>query len=265
VNARSGRCPQDCAFCSQSAFHKTDASEYPLIGVYEIADAACAAADAGARSFGIVTSGASLGGDEFEAVLEAIRIIRNEGRIAPDASIGLITKERAARLADAGCRRYHHNLEACRSFYGSICTTRTYDDNVSSVRAAQDAGLEVCSGGIFGMGETPRQRVELLIELRALGVESIPINFLSPISGTRLGGMEKLGPLEALQIIAVARMLMGGRNIRVCGGREAVLGGLQGLMFFAGANGAMVGDYLTTRGRSAAGDIELLKKTGMEW
>ncbi len=265
LNAKSGRCGEDCAFCAQSAHHASGVEEYPLMDASEILEASRAAANTGAGAFSIVTSGRALDAGEFDAVVSAIEAIASDGRLEPDVSIGIIDGGQARRLVDAGCVRFHHNLEAARGFYPSVCTTRTWEDNVRAIRTAADAGLEICSGGIFGMGESAAQRVEMLIELRDLGVGSIPLNFLSPIEGTPLGGRGRMSPVEALVVVAVARLTSPRAHIRLCGGREDTLGGLQSWMFAAGANGIMTGSYLTTSGRAPSEDVQLLRDLELEW
>jgi len=265
VNAKSGSCPEDCAFCAQSARHMTDAPAYGLLDEEGIVSKARATAEAGAGYFGIVTSGRTLDSPgEFDTVLRSVRRIRTELDIEPDASLGCITYEQALALKEAGCARYHHNLETARSFYPEICSTRDYDDNVRTVRNAARAGLDVCSGGILGMGESPGQRIELAIELCDLGVSRVPINFLMPIKGTRLEKLEPLRPLECLSIIAVYRFLLPRLEISVCAGRDTLLRDLQSMVFFAGATGCMIGNYLTTAGRSVEADRQLLEDLEVE-
>ncbi|MHC4662822.1 MAG: biotin synthase BioB [Planctomycetota bacterium] len=265
VNAKSGSCPEDCTFCAQSAHHDTDAPVYGLLDVDEIVKSASEAVEAGAKSFGIVSSGVAPESDrEFEAAIEAVRRISSELPVEADASLGCITYEQAAALKEAGCARYHHNLETARSYYPEICTTRNYNENVETVRNAVRAGLEVCSGGILGMGETAGQRIELAVELRELGVSRVPLNFLMPVKGTRLESMEPLPPLECLSIIAVYRFLLPGIGISVCAGRDTSLRDLQSLVFFSGATGCMIGNYLTTAGRSVEADRQLLKDLEVE-
>jgi len=180
------------------------------------------------------------------------------------ASLGVINEEQALALKEAGLQEFHHNLETARSFYPNVCTTRSYDENAASVRAAKSAGLRVCSGGIFGMGENNRQRIELAEELRDLGVDSIPLNFLNPIKGTKLENAKPLRPIEILKIIAVYRLFLPDRDLKVAGGREANLRDMQSFIFFAGANSTMVGNYLTTKGRDAAADLKMIEDLEME-
>ncbi len=265
VNARSGRCSEDCSFCAQSAHHHTQAETYGLMEADEIVARARAAAQAGAVRFGIVTSGrACPDGPELDNICRAIERLREEKIIAPCASLGLLNKERATRLATAGLVRYHHNLETGPSFFPQVCTTHGYQDRVDTVDNARLAGLEVCVGGIVGLGETPEQRLEFFEELAGLAPESVPLNFLNPIAGTRLEQVTPLGALEALAAIAVCRMMLPHAHIRTCGGREQVLGRLAPLMYLAGASATMIGDYLTTQGRQPSADLEDLKALGLK-
>jgi len=178
-------------------------------------------------------------------------------------SLGLLTREQAERLAGAGVRRYNHNLETCRALFPSICTTHTYDDRVETARLASDAGMELCCGGILGMGETLEQRVDFAFELAELGPCEVPINLLDPRPGTPLGDTQTLSPREALQAIALFRLILPDAWLRLAGGRERVLGELQGMGLLAGANALIVGNYLTTIGRAAEDDHALLEALGM--
>ncbi|MDH5542503.1 MAG: biotin synthase BioB [Nitrospinota bacterium] len=266
VNARSGRCGEDCAFCPQSVFSKSESPEYALMGADEIVSAAEKAIGDGAHKFGIVTSGKGpeKNNGDFEKIIASIRSMKQNVGIHRCASLGVIDSEQAVALKEAGLDEFHHNLETARSFYPKICSTRDYDENVATIAAAKSAGLRVCCGGILGMGETPVQRIELASELRELGVDSIPLNFLNPVEGTKLEKSERLKPLEVLQIIAVFRLFLPDRDIKVAGGREVNLRDLQSWMFFAGANSTMVGNYLTTTGRNAEDDVRMVEDLGLE-
>lgn len=266
VNARSGRCTEDCAFCSQSVFSTSDIPEYDLMEDDKIIAAASDAVNNGAHKFGIVTSGkgAEIKAGDIEKICGSIREMKSGVDVHRCASLGVIDERQARALEEAGLQEFHHNLETARSFYPNVCTTRSYDENVDSVRAAKSAGLRVCSGGIFGMGENNRQRIELAEELRDLGVDSIPLNFLNPIKGTKLENVKPLRPIEILKIIAVYRLFMPDRDIKVAGGREANLRDMQSFIFFAGANSTMVGNYLTTKGRDAAEDLKMIEDLEME-
>ncbi|RJX35253.1 MAG: biotin synthase BioB [Desulfarculus sp.] len=264
VNARSGRCSEDCAFCAQSAHYKTQAEVYPLLGAGEIVARGRAAAAAGARRFGIVTSGRGCAqGQALDDICRAVERLRQEGRVSPCASLGLLAPEQARRLADAGLVRYHHNLEAAPSFYPKICSTHSLEERVRTVRNAREAGLEICCGGIVGLGESLAQRVELAAAIAALEPDSLPLNFLNPIPGTPLEHLPLLTPLQALAAVAVFRMFVPRAHLRTCGGRLQVLGRLSPLMYLAGSSATMVGDYLTTQGRQASEDLEDLRALGL--
>ncbi len=258
INAKSGRCPENCAFCAQSAHFETGVPVYPLVDEERIVAEAKTAQSSGSTCYGIVTSGTTVGGEEVDRICGALRRIRQETAIAPACSLGIISLETARALKDAGMATYHHNLETARSYFPNICSTHDYDDDIATIRSVKEAGLRVCSGGIFGLGESPAQRVELAFTLRELEVESIPLNFLNPIPGTPLEGAELITPLECLKAIALFRYVNPARQISVCGGREKNLRDLQSWIFFAGASGTMTGNYLTTTGRSAEEDWRML-------
>jgi biotin synthase len=260
INAKSGRCAENCSFCAQSAHHRTSAPVYPLKPLEEIIAGAHKAQADGSHCYGIVTSGTRIRpGEELERILAAIRIIRQTTAIDPSASIGILDAETAAALADAGCVTYHHNLETARSFFPQICTTHDYEEDVETVRLAKKVGMKVCCGGIFGLGESLEQRAELAFTLKELNVDSVPLNFLNPIAGTPLERQEDLTPLDCLRIIALFRYLLPDKRISVCGGREKNLRDFQSWIFMAGASGTMVGNYLTTTGRDRQMDLQMFK------
>ncbi|MEZ4599114.1 MAG: biotin synthase BioB [Syntrophotaleaceae bacterium] len=266
INAKSGLCREDCAFCAQSAHHQAEAPIYPLKDVEEILAGARLAEQRGCRCYGIVTSGNRLQpGEEMDRILTAIREIRRTTSIRPSASLGFLDSATGAALAAAGCITYHHNLETARSFFHRICTTHDYEEAVETVRVAKAAGMAVCSGGIFGLGEDLRQRVELATTLRDLKVDSIPLNFLAPVPGTPLGNRRELTPMDCLRIIALFRYLLPDRRISVCGGRELNLREFQSWIFLAGASGVMVGNYLTRRGRELSDDLQLIEDAGLQY
>lgn len=265
INAKSGRCAENCSFCAQSAHHRTSAPTYPLKATDEIVQGALQAQAEGSHCYGIVTSGTRVReGEEFERILSAIREIRATTAIEPSASLGLLDEQTARALAEAGCATYHHNLETARSFFPSICTTHEYEEDVQTVRVAKAAGMKVCCGGIFGLGESLEQRVELAFTLRELEVDSVPLNFLNPIAGTPLEGKKDLTPLDCLRIIALFRYLLPERRISVCGGREPNLRDFQSWIFMAGASGTMVGNYLTTFGRDREADLQMFRDAEVE-
>ena len=264
INAKSGRCPENCAFCAQSAHHKTAAPVYPLVDEEKIVACAKAAEEEGSSCYGIITSGTSISkGEELERICRALRRIRSETGITPSCSLGIIDLETAQALKEAGAGTYHHNLETARSFFPQICSTHEYDQDVETVRVAKKAGMAVCCGGIFGLGETAEQRIEMAFTLKELDAESIPLNFLNPIEGTRLAGTSNITPMACLITIALYRLILPGKMITVCGGREHNLRDLQSWIFLAGASGTMIGNYLTTTGRPPEADWQMLKDLGL--
>jgi biotin synthase len=264
INAKSGRCAEDCAFCAQSAHHKTDAPVYPLVEEARLIESARAAQASGSACFGIITSGTTVNGAELEEILAALRRIRAETTILPSCSLGIIDQETAVKLKDAGMDTYHHNLETAESFFPSICTTHAYRDDVNTVRAVKQAGVKVCSGGIFGLGESAAQRVEMAFTLKELEVDSVPLNFLNPIEGTKLEHAAHINAMECLKTIAIYRFILPDKRITVCGGREKNLRDLQSWIFFAGANGTMIGNYLTTLGRNVEVDLQMFSDLGLK-
>jgi biotin synthase len=263
INAKSGACPEDCAFCSQSARFATEVDVYPFLDLDEVVGAAKATREAGATQFCIVV--AVRGPEErlLSKVIDAVDAVHRETGLEVACSLGLLTRAQAERLADAGVRRYNHNLEACRAVFPQICTTHTYDDRVETARLATDVGMELCSGGILGMGETLDQRVDFAFELADLGPCEVPVNLLDPRPGTPLEEQSVLSPREALQAIALFRLVLPDVWLRLAGGRERVLGELQAMGLLAGANALIIGNYLTTVGRDAADDLALLDALGM--
>lgn len=260
INAKSGRCGENCAFCAQSVSHDTGVEIYPLVGEDEIVRCAVLAEQNGAGCYGIVTSGTRINkSDELDRVCSAVARIKAETGISPSCSLGILDEDTARRLKNAGMETYHHNLETARSFFPQICTTHDYEDDVATIRAAKAVGLRVCCGGIFGLGESFEQRIEMALTLRELNVDSVPLNFLNPVAGTRLESADNLNPLECLTIIALYRFLLPDKRLSVCGGREKNLRELQSWMFLAGADGTMTGNYLTTPGRPPELDRQLLK------
>ncbi len=264
INAKSGKCPENCAFCAQSAHHDTAVANYALVDEKQMVDCAKQAEANGASCYGIITSGTGIGkGAELDRICATLRRIRAEASILPSCSLGIMDDETALILKEAGMVTYHHNLETARSFFPAICTTHDYEDDVQTVRAAKRAGLKVCSGGIFGLGESFEQRVEMALTLRELEVDSIPVNFLDPVEGTALAHADFLTPMECLKIIAVYRFLLPERQIKVCGGRDRNLRELQSWIFMAGASGMMTGNYLTKAGRDPEVDRRLIRDLGL--
>ncbi|MBI5583086.1 MAG: biotin synthase BioB [Deltaproteobacteria bacterium] len=264
INAKSGRCTEDCRFCAQSAHHPTRIARYPLLPEKELLAAAAGAAASGAGRFSLVTSGRSLlKPGELERICRVIARLREQKALSPCASLGLLTPDQARALQEAGLVRYHHNLETGPAFYGSICSTHTFADRVKTLEIARAQGFSLCSGGIFGLGETLKDRLDLALTLKKLQVDSVPLNFLNPIPKTPLEHQPPLSPLEILKSIALFRFILPQADIRSCGGREKALRTLQPLMYLAGCNGTMIGNYLTTDGRAPGEDIQEIIDLGL--
>jgi len=259
-----GRCSEDCHWCSQSGHWKTSVEPRGLLAVAELVRMARAAAKDGAASFGLVTSGARLSEEELEQMEEAARAIRRLTGLEVCGSFGALGREQAERLAAAGFRRYNHNLETSSRHFLRVCSTHTYGSRVESAQAVVEAGLELCSGGIFGVGETDEDRVDLALAIRDLGARVVPLNFLHPIPATPLENAVPLAPLKILSIVAMFRFVLPDRTIKLAGGREKNLRGLQSLMFQAGADSCLIGNYLTTEGRPAEEDLEMIQDLGLE-
>lgn len=265
VNAKSGRCPEDCGFCVQSSKFQTESPEYGLMDVDQIVANAKKAESFGANEFSIVASGTAMDDPKELATLkEALRRIKAETRLETCCSLGLMSREHLQELKDAGLDRVHHNLETAQSHFENIVTTHTYEDEVSAVKNAKDVGLPVCVGGIFGMGETHAQRVELAFDIKALETQSFPINFLKPLEGTDMADMDVLHLYDALRTIALLRLVMPQMDFFVCGGREEVFENNQEKLFAAGANGILGGDYLTTKGQDPQRDMEMIERLGLQ-
>ncbi len=265
VSARTGGCSEDCAFCAQAARHRGGVEPHRLLPAEEILERGLEAQAAGAKRFDIVTSGrrAAEPKADWEEIVRAFRLLRERTSLSLCASLGTLDADEAAVLRDAGVSRYNHNLEAARSFYPRIVTTHAYDERVGTIQAVKAVGMEVCSGGIIGLGETPAQRVELALELRGLGVDAVPLNVLNPRPGTPLGERAILPPLEVLKTLSVFRFILPAVNLRYAGGREAALRDLQGVGLLGGVDGLLLGNYLTTAGRDAARDLALLRDLEM--
>jgi len=260
VSAKSGKCSENCRFCAQSSHYETESITYPLKDSDALLNASKDSGTAEARHFGLVTSGKSLGkSSDFSSVCQTVKEIKSQGHILPCASLGTLSKEGAASLKEAGLTRYHHNLETSPAFFPNICTTHTFEERLKTLENVKSAGMETCSGGIFGLGESWEDRVDLAVILADIGVNSVPLNFLVPIAGTPMENQKPLPPMEILKIIALYRFALPDRDIKACGGRTTNLRDQQSWIFMAGANGMMVGNYLTTAGREARTDLEMLK------
>ncbi len=263
VNAKSGNCSEDCSFCSQSAHFDTDIPTYGLMDPETMLAAAKDAERQGASCFGVVTATRGVTAREVEHFAPFFRRLREETGIRAGGSLGFMTPETAQALADAGMEMVNHNLETSRRHFGEICTTHAYDDRLATLRAVRAAGMTLCSGVIFGMGEDWSDRVDVLLDLRELEVESLPLNFLDPRAGTPLDGQERLSVGEILRCISLTRMAVPRANIKLCGGRESNLRDAQALMYKAGADGALIGNYLTTLGRAPEADRRMAADQGL--
>jgi biotin synthase len=265
INAKSGLCSEDCAFCSQSARAKSQVDHYPLLSREELVAAAQQAAAAGASRFSLVTAGRGVASPRDQsAILEAVAAIKASVPIRVCASLGIVDRGFLMELKAAGLYRFHHNLEAAASFFPRICTSHSFAERVATIEAAQAAGLTVCAGGIFGLGETLAQRWEMAQTLKTLGVDAIPLNFLHPLAGTPLAQRPLLDPLTALKIVCAFRLTFPERSLIICGGRQVTLRSLAPLLFAAGADALMTGDYLTTRGRLPDDDRQMLADLGLD-
>jgi biotin synthase len=270
VNVKSGNCSENCSFCSQSAHHPGENSPiYGLMSADEIVEQAKSAANAGAKRFCLVSQGRgpkyqSPKSNEFEQILETVKRIIAETDIKPCCALGEVTPEQAEQLREAGVTRYNHNLETSENFFENIVSTHTWQDRVETVKNLKAAGIQACTGGIMGMGETWEDRVDMALSLRELEVESVPINLLNPREGTPLGDREKLDPFDALKAIAIFRLILPEQILRYAGGREAVMGELQKLGLQAGINAMLIGHYLTTLGQPPENDRAMLEELGLE-
>lgn len=259
VAAKVGSCSEDCAFCSQSSHYNTHVAESRQLDHEAVYSAADNAAANGAACFGIVNSGYGPENEEIAYWGPLIRRVRQSGRLRVCASLGVVSEEQARRLAAWGVQRYNLNLQTSRRFFGNIITTHTYDDRLASLRHLKAAGISLCSGGLFGMGETWSDRLNLAFELRSLGVDVIPINLLIPIAGTPLGDQRQLDVNDGFKIIALFRFLFPRKDVKVAGGRELCLGDRQNDIFAAGASSFLIGNYLTTCGRDPQEDLHMVR------
>ncbi|KXS43031.1 MAG: biotin synthetase [Candidatus Frackibacter sp. T328-2] len=264
VNAKSGSCLEDCTFCAQSAHHETGVNNYPLLDKKKVLARAKEVEKGGAEHFGLVTSGRGVVSDEdFNKIIEIISEIKEKTTLEVCASLGTLNESRANKLSKVGLKRYNHNLETSKSYFSKICTTHTYEERVKTVRFLKDKGIEVCCGGIIGLGESFTDRVELAFTLKELDVDSVPINILNPVSGTPLEDNEPLPPMESLKTTAIFRFILPKKIIKLCGGREENLRDLQSLSLLSGVNGLLIGDYLTTEGRAVEDDLQMIKDLGL--
>ncbi|MEE2706257.1 MAG: biotin synthase BioB [Planctomycetota bacterium] len=263
MNAKSGLCPEDCGYCSQSKVATSEIPRYNLLSEEKLLDGAHQAVERESKTYCIVISGRTPSAGEMQALQDIVPKIKDRYDLKICACLGLLTAEQAQQLKSCGVDRVNHNLNTSEGHYDEICSTHTYQDRVDTLLVAKQAGLELCSGGIIGMHEAPIEIVRMAVSLRDLGVHSIPVNFLNPIDGTPLAGTWKLNPRFCLKVLAMFRMTNPQSEIRIAGGRELHLGSLQPMGLYA-ANSIFVGDYLTTKGQPPAADYQMLKDLGFE-
>lgn len=262
VNAKSGQCPEDCKFCSQSAHWNTDISTYPLMSADRIVERAHQAKNFGAKRFCIVTATRGLNDKDLPVICEAVRRVKEEVGIVPECSLGFITQEQLEKLKEAGMTRYNHNLETAESHFPNICTAHTYQDRLNTIRLLKKNGVEACCGGILGLGESRKERLQLAFTLAELDVECAPINVLNPRPGTPLEGTTPPAPMEVIKTIAIFRFILPRAKLELGGGREVNLKDFQVMAFLAGANSLIIGGYLTTHGRQPSNDLRMLQDLG---
>jgi len=258
LSIKTGKCSEDCRFCAQSSYYQTTVNK-EVADIPAILTAAENAVHNKAEFLGLVASGLAPSDREIDSLSEPISKIRNNKDLTCCAALGCLSESQAVKLYSMGIRRYNHNLETSERFFPQVVTTHRFADRINTVKNAQKAGLAICCGGIFGLGETLEDRVDLALQIRDLNVDCIPLNFLNPIPGTPFENNPPIPPLEALQTIAVFRFIHFDKQIKIAGGREKCLRDLQSWMFFAGASSTMIGNYLTTQGRKTEEDLQMFK------
>ena len=263
LNAKSGKCPEDCSFCAQSSFYNTKISKYPLLPKQVVIVRAKEAERQGASSFCLVCAYRSPPEEEFRQICDTIEALKKEVSIDINASLGFMTLERARKLKSLGIKRYNHNLEASDSFFSQICKTHDFADRVKTAKIVKEAGLELCCGGIIGMGETVKQRIELAFALAALNPDEVPINILIPNEGTPMAQIDTITPEEAIRTIAVWRFIMPKVILKLAGGREVHFSDNGRMALRAGANGIISGGYLTTGGNEMSKDLNMIHEIGI--
>ncbi|MFH0703245.1 MAG: biotin synthase BioB [bacterium] len=266
ISAKTGRCGENCKYCSQSVYYDTFISSHPLISIEKVKKAALSAKENGATRFCVVTSGKNPSAKDFDEILKMIETVASIKGLNSCCSLGILEENQILQLKKAGLKRYNHNLNTCKSYYNQICTTHSYEDRINTVKLIQSHGIESCTGGIIGMGETRKQRVELALELAELNPVSVPINFLIPIKGTPLEKYyNAIDEDEILKTLAIFRITLPKALIRYAGGRSSRLSKkYQELGIKAGVNALLVGNYLTTTGISLEEDLELIKNNEMD-
>lgn len=261
MNAKSGLCPEDCSYCSQSKVSEAEIPRYNILNREKLLDGARIAAERQSKTYCIVISARGPNEREMDAVATIVPEIKQRYGLNICACLGLLTPEQAQRLKDCGVDKVNHNLNTSEGFYGEICSTHAFQDRLDTLKAVRAAGMQLCSGGILGMGEADADVVDMAMSLRDLKVESIPVNFLNPIDGTPLAGVRRLNPRYCLKALAMFRLVNPTSEIRIAGGREIHLGSLQALGLYA-ANSIFVGDYLTTKGQPPEADYRMIEELG---
>ena len=263
VNARSGKCSQNCKYCAQSSHYRTDIETYPLIDKEEVLKAAKEAKEYGVNHFAIVTSGKDPEEENFDKIIELIQEINKVDGISSCASIGILNEEDAKKLADAGLKRFHHNINTSQSYYPEVCTTHTWEDRVNTCKLVKKYGMELCCGVILGMGETVEQRIEMAMELAEIQPDSIPINILMPIPQTPFESYgDKIDEENILRTLAVFKIANPNSVLRFCGGRLRLSEKNQELALKTCVEGILTGNYLTTTGKSPQEDLKTVEKLG---
>jgi biotin synthase len=263
MNAKSGLCTEDCKFCAQSAHYKTDVEVYGLVSKEDALKLARENENEGVNRFSLVTSGRGTTGSDFDKILDIYEELNKEMKMDLCASLGILGYEQLLKLREKGITMYHHNLETSREYYENICTTHSYDERIDTINAAKKAGMAVCCGGIIGLGESLRDRINLAFQLRDLGVKSIPVNVLNPILGTPLENAESLSQDEILKTIAIFRLVNPKALIRLAGGRNRI-DEFGKNCFNAGANATITGNYLTTSGNKICDDKKMVSDLLLE-
>lgn len=263
INGRSGKCPEDCKYCAQSAHNHTDCEVYDFLPEEDIVKACKLNESEGVDRFSIVTAGKALSGEEFEKAVHAYETMNKECDIELCASMGFLNAEQLHRLHEAGVTSYHHNIETSRRNFPNICTTHTYDEKIATIKMAQEEGFCVCSGGIIGMGETWEDRLDMAVSLAELGIMSIPINTLMPIPGTPLENLKQLSEEDILRTIAFFRYINPEANVRLAAGRALVTNDGEAA-FSGGASATITGNMLTTSGSTIESDKKLLRGLGRD-
>jgi biotin synthase len=264
INAKSGSCPEDCSFCAQSSFYESGITKYPLLPKERILEKAKLAKENGASSFCLVCAYRSPPEKDFQQICEAIQAIKSNVNIEVNVSLGFMTPQRARKLKSLGVKRYNHNLETSESYFSQICRTHDFYDRINTARIVKAEGLELCCGGIIGMGETAIQRIELAFSIASLRPEEVPLNILIPKQGTPIQNLPSLHPMEIIKMIAIWRFIIPKTILKIAGGREVHLKDNEEFALKAGANGIITGGYLTTAGNYPEKDISMIRKIGLD-